>query len=71
MGIIYKTIYPFEALTKIREGKEVFVLNRDIRKVFCLNDISTAAAVKAIDADNTNNQYEFWVEEREEITERS
>jgi hypothetical protein len=68
MGIIYKTIYPFEALTKIREGKEVFVLNRDIRKVFCLNDISTAAAVKAIDAGNTNNQYEFWYEEREETT---
>jgi hypothetical protein len=69
MGVIYKTIYSFEVLGKIKEGKEVFVLNRDLRKVFCLNDISTAATVKTINSENANNQYEFWIEEREETTE--
>lgn len=69
MGVIYKTIYNFEVLGKIKEGKEVFGLNRETRKVLCLNDIATATTVKAINSEKANNQYEFWIEEREETTE--
>jgi hypothetical protein len=73
MGIIYKTIYPFEALTKIREGKEVFFLDRREKKARHTDEVYPSTLLKAIDEaqTNNNNQYEFWYEEREEITERS
>ena len=63
----YNTIYSFEVFGRIKEGEQVFVLDRQNKSVALINDMDVTSAVSIVNADNRSKRYEFWVcEESEE-----
>lgn len=67
----YNTIYSFEVLDKIKEGAKVYVLDREEKAVYCVNDISVADLAQLEIFGKTNKKrFEYWIEEiTEEIEE--
>lgn len=65
----YETIYPFEVINKLKEGKEVFVLDRNLKEVRSVGAMSVGAFVTIQNAQNAEERFEFWIEEEQEETE--
>ena len=66
----YKSIYGWEVLEKIREGKKVYVLDREDKSVVCVNDVSVKDLAQIeIYGKESKNRFEFWIEEITEAVE--
>lgn len=57
---MYKLVYNFEVLDKLRSGGEVYVLDRESRSVSRMSKLNVIEVVKIIDHDNKDNRYEMW-----------
>lgn len=63
----FRDIYSFLAIEEIKDGKTVFVLDKEMKTVEAVNDMTVDEAVSLIQsADNFPGRFEFWVEEEEE-----
>ena len=66
----YETIYSFEVLETIQEGKLVYLLDRYEQIVMCVNDITVDKLAEVLKNSKTEKKrYEFWIEEVEETEE--
>lgn len=66
--VTYKNIYSFDVLGKIKDGNQVYVLDRQNQSVALLNDMDVQSAVKIVNAENRTGRFDFWiVEEVEEM----
>ena len=61
----YKTIYLFEIINKVKEGNQVYVLDRKIRIIHNANCMALKD-LTVILSNEEKNRYEAWVEEIEE-----
>jgi hypothetical protein len=62
----YISVLPFWVFEEIKAGKTVYALDRRLRRVECVNDITAedlVAVMKSAEAEPT--RYEFWYEEAE------
>ena len=57
---MYKLVYNFEVLDKLRSGGEVYVLDRESRSVSRMSKLNVIEVVKIIDHDSKDNRYEMW-----------
>lgn len=62
----YITIYPFEVIDTIKNGKTVYLLDKAIREVFCVNDMPVKYLVRVLNDDNAHKRYEIWYAEENE-----
>ena len=62
----YIKIYEFQAMDKIREGKEVLMLDRKFNEVNSVNFMFVGVLAEIINEKNEDNRYEFWYAEEEE-----
>jgi hypothetical protein len=62
----YVTIYAFEMLDMIKQGKTVYMLDKAIREVFCVNDMPVKYLVRVLNDDNAHKRYEIWYAEDDE-----
>lgn len=65
----YKTIYYFEVYGKIKEGKNVYCLDRESKVIEFLNELTVEDFVSIInnaEREENKSTYEFWVEEAKE-----
>ena len=65
----YKTIFYFEAYGKVKEGKNVYCLDRQDKTVEHLNEMwvgDFVSILKRAEEHKNENRYEFWVEEAKE-----
>lgn len=66
----FKSIYNFEALNKLKEGKRVCVVDKAWHSCDTLNELTVDKAFEIInDAVRNENRYAFWIEEEEEESE--
>ena len=65
---IYKDIYGFQAMGEIRTGKDVYVIDRERREIYCMNTMCVADFVKVVNSDNSNDRFSFYVVEETEET---
>ena len=67
----YNTIYSFNVIDSIREGKKVYMLDRESALVYEAANVKACTLIQAIDDDTY--RFEFWVAEeteaQEEVTE--
>ena len=60
---IYKSIYSFEVLDYIKEGKSVYMLDRETSEVLEVNSIEVGEFAEVLKFDNETKRYDFWIEE--------
>lgn len=60
----YKTIYLFEILNAVKEGKQVYVLDRKIKIIHNANTMPVNKLALIL-SDEEKSRYEAWSEERE------
>lgn len=65
----YSNVYAWEVLDKIKNGKIVYLINKDYRNstlaIRSVNhNMSAQELVNIVNSDNKNNQYEFFEEIR-------
>lgn len=65
----YSNVYAWEVLDKIKNGKIVYLINKDCRNstlaIRSVNhNMSVQELVNIVNSDNKNNQYEFFEEIR-------
>lgn len=58
----YVSIYPWDVINNIKKGRKVYVLDRQVKKVYTVND-ATVGDVVAVIASKEEDRYEFWYEE--------
>ena len=58
----YKAVYEFEVLDKLRNGVEVYVLDKKSGTTYRMSKLNVMNVLDAIDHDNSDNRYEFWEE---------
>lgn len=63
----YNKIYSFQIEEKLREGKDVYLLDRQAKRVFFAKDIALETYIEVLS--NKDNRFEAWVEESEEENE--
>ncbi len=62
----YETIYSFDVLGAIQEGKLVYLLDRYEQKVLCVNDITVDKFAEVMaNCKIEKTRYEFWIEKVE------
>lgn len=62
----YRTIYAFEAITKVVSGKTVYLLDKKHRNVQCVNDMTLEALADVLrneDSGNAEDRFVFWYTE--------
>ena len=67
--MVYKIIYYFEVLGKIKEGKNVYYLDRKEQYTALLNEYAVKdfiSITKYAEENPDENRYEFWIEENTE-----
>lgn len=65
----YKTIYYFEVYGKIKEGKNVYCLDRGDQVIEFMNNLEVNDFISLLnnaEKCKDENRYEFWVEEAKE-----
>ena len=60
----YRTIYAFEAITKVVGGETVYMLDKEDRDVYCVNELRVKHLADVLRADD-DDRFMFWIEERE------
>lgn len=62
----YKSIYSHWIFDDVQDGKKVYALDRKLKKVVLVNDLTIDQVVAVINSDKEEpNRYEFWYEETE------
>ena len=56
----YKSIYPFEAITEISNGKKVRILDKHNEKVYVAEEMYVTDFTEIINSED-KARYEFWV----------
>ena len=61
----FKNIYFFEVISKIENGETVYVLDRLIKTINCINEMKVDDVVSILNESrgNQNNRFDFWIEE--------
>ena len=58
----YKSIYSFDVIENIGQGKQVRILDREREKVYEPEELNVVQLVNFINS-KEKNQYEFWIVE--------
>lgn len=58
---IYKDIYGFQAMDEIRKGKDVYVIDKEDREVYCMNTMCVADFINIVNSDNDNDRFSFYI----------
>ena len=62
----FVSIYSFMVFDEIKNGKAVYALDRKLRRVVLVNNITIEELVAVINSDKEEStRYEFWYEETE------
>ena len=64
----YEKIYAFNITDKIKEGKDVYLLDRKLKRVVCAKNISLDTYMNVLS--NNECRYEAWIEESENENEQ-
>lgn len=59
----YVTTFPWVLRTLLKEGKTVWMLDKETRLVVCVNYVPVGQFMEIEDMDDDQNRYEFWYEE--------
>ena len=59
----YIGIYEFQAITKVMEGKSVYMLDKKHHNVFCVNFMTLNDIAEVLKEENKNGRFEFWIVE--------
>lgn len=62
----YQNVYPFEIMHLIEEGKEIYMLDKELLRVFCVNCLTFGEVVKMLKVVDKDSRYEFWYAVEEE-----
>jgi hypothetical protein len=63
----YIEVYSFRLFDRIMSGNKIYCLDRKLKKVFTVNELTADRLVALIkSAEEELNRYEFWYEEAEE-----
>lgn len=62
----YKTIYLFEVIDKVKEGKCVYVADRQEHKIDLANTMAIGDLTAIMVDENKSNRFIFWIEEDED-----
>ena len=65
----YKNIYAFDVADKIKNGKEVYILDRQKETVNNVLDIDVKIYIEATAGEPNGNRFAFWTIEEVEETE--
>ena len=65
---VYKDIYGFRSMDEIRTGKDVYVIDRERREIYCMNTMCVADFVKVVNSDNSDDRFSFYVVETDTET---
>lgn len=67
---MYKSLYLYELLDTMKEGKRVYVLDRLECDVQCVNDLYVNTFIQYLNcAEKENGRFEFWTIEKSEAVE--
>lgn len=58
---IYKDIYGFQTMDEIRKGKDVYVIDKKDREVYCMNTMRVADFINIVNSDNDNDRFSFYI----------
>lgn len=59
----YNNVYPFFVFDEIKKGKTVYVLDRKMKTVLIVNDMTVEDALLTLkEAEEDIGRFEFWVE---------
>lgn len=62
----FKEIYYFSVLDEIEDGKTVYCLDKELKVVKAINEVTVAEALKIIDlAKKESGRFAFWSETKE------
>ena len=61
----YIIIYPFEVVSKVTEGCDVYMLDRDTYQVYYVNEMTVADLAGFLAIKDSDGRFEFWYEEKE------
>lgn len=56
----YIKVYSFEVIKRIKEGKEVYMVDKRLNDVFCVNSLSVERMMNALQAIDEADRYDFW-----------
>ena len=66
----YKSVYHWDVIDRIKEGKLVYLLDKEEQKIFCVNDMLVDKFVEILNLCKENSErFEFWIEVHTEETE--
>lgn len=68
-NIRYRTIFPFQVMTKLTDGETVYMLDRQTVKALCVNDLTVGCLAEVLRDEDTASRYEFWIVEEAEDAE--
>ena len=61
----YVSIYGWEILDKVKEGKVVYILDRTNKETYCTDSLTVVGLADMLSQDNTGGRFVFWYEEKE------
>lgn len=64
----YKDIYSFQTIDEIKNGKDVYVVDKENMKIYYLNGMTTEEFVYVVNCDNRNDRFSFYVVEETKET---
>lgn len=65
----YITVSPFWVFEDIEKGRVIYVVDKQAKECFILNDLDVATAVLLVkDAKAHSDKYDFWYEEEIKVT---
>ena len=64
----FEEIYSFQMVDAVKEGKQVYALDRKTREVLYVNGITVFELCEILKS-TEKHRYEFWIETEEEETE--
>ena len=61
----YKSIYPWDVIEQIKDGKKINVLDRKTQSVYLVNELNVEIALKMTES-KESGRFEFWYTEKED-----
>lgn len=66
----YKSVYYWDIIDRIKEGKLVYLLDKEEQTVYCVNDISVDKYAEILNlCKEKSERFESWIEVHTEETE--
>ena len=56
----YIKVYSFEVMKRLEEGKAVYMLDKRLNDVFCVNSLSIERVMNVLRAIDEADRYDFW-----------